>query len=264
MHRFCTWTLDLDLQVIQDTLALTETTHRVIGRRGDAIGGALQVVGDAHLLLIKSPNLLQVLHRFGELILRVVHPTIELSKGDAAITISIQVHEVCFHLSALHVLPLAIAMGQFFHYPKRVLEGVLWRLEWIGAVLLGKVEVQHSIPLEIHQDWPIITHRESALQGVVQARIRQVALASQLEEEEIRRENLLHIALSNSSSHALIIEDVSCPEQGQGFVKDQPFQGRNHRHHIIQGEAMVVSAGFKQGLDKGRGLVLQDVHFMNF
>mmetsp|Transcript_38159 Transcript_38159/g.82209 ORF Transcript_38159/g.82209 Transcript_38159/m.82209 type:complete len:211 (+) Transcript_38159:205-837(+) len=93
MHRFGTGPLDLDLQVVQDTLALTQTTHRVIGRRGDAIGGALQVVGNAHLLLlIKSPNLLQVLHRFSELILRVVHPTIELSKGDTAITVSIKVH----------------------------------------------------------------------------------------------------------------------------------------------------------------------------
>ena len=72
------------------------------------------------------------------------------------------------------------------------------------------------------------------------------------------------VALSNSSKHALIIEDVRCPEQGQGFVKDQPFQGCNHRHHISQGEAMVGAACFKQGLYKCRGLVLQDVDFMNF
>ena len=58
--------LHLGLQLVEKAFALAEAADGVVRRRGDAVGGPLQVVGDPHLLLpatlVQGADLPQVLH----------------------------------------------------------------------------------------------------------------------------------------------------------------------------------------------------------
>ena len=98
---------------------------------------------------------------------------------------------------------------------------------------------------------------------MVEPGVREVGLATELEEEQVGGEDVVGAALRHGHGGAVAVEGVGGLKQGQGLVEDQPFQGAYHGHDVAEGKAVVRAPGFQEGLHQRGRLVLEDVHLVD-
>mmetsp|Transcript_40529 Transcript_40529/g.87783 ORF Transcript_40529/g.87783 Transcript_40529/m.87783 type:complete len:394 (+) Transcript_40529:220-1401(+) len=248
----------LTFQMPHERLAFVDAADRVDARGSNAVGLRIHVVWNQHCQIlgirrVQRSQLLQVVHRFGELPVATQGGTIEVLQEHPAGARPLVLRQETFQVAALGILPMAIALTDLLHnlgghVKREVLACIFSSLgEDIPPHVLSELARVVPAGVGLHHSFALLGDR-----GGVHVRSHQ-------ENGHVGVDQHLEIHLVHRVVQGNAVRLVNHAQATQSLVVNEVFQGGRQDCEFMKSKTLPLQSILKERQNEGRHVIFQNL-----